>query len=382
MIFFKLLLGIKYKDYKIILLYRFHILILIINILAVAVELFSKRYDNVWIELFIVILLSINLWYLYRYQKLLFSAYMFLTILGVSLFYLIYINHFATMSIIFILLLPLTIMLFISIKHSILIEIVMLGIMGLLLYLEYYNNPNNPLFQNHQALFNLGYTALIIYFFGLLYHAYILRTFEELDASNRQKEMLLNEVHHRVKNNLNVIASIIGLQSNRLDGREKEELLKSKTRIESIALVHEMLYGCDNFENIDFYDYTHQLSRLLLSMYQQSSKIKIIINSNGIKLPLEIMIHLGIMTNELLTNSVKYAFNDADGEINITLSCENDKFKFIYCDNGAGVSSSDRLLKSKSLGIKLIQLSARQLNGELLLSSPKGLQYEVEFKNE
>jgi len=286
------------------------------------------------------------------------------------------------MSIIFILLLPLTIMIFIPIKHSIYIETIMLSIMGLLLYVEYLNNPSNPLLQNQQALFNLGYTALIIYSFGLLYHLYILRTFEELDATNRQKEVLLNEVHHRVKNNLNVIASIIGLQSNRLEGREKEELLKSKTRIESIALVHEMLYGCSDFENIDFYDYMHRLSRLLLSMYQEASKIKVTINSDKIKLPLEIMIHLGIMTNELLTNSVKYAFGDGGREINISLEFENDKFKFIYRDNGIGLPTLDKLLKSKSLGIRLVQLSAKQLGTEVLLSSQNGLQYEMEFKNE
>ena len=382
MFFPNFILTRKYKNHKIILFHRFHLAIIIINLLAIGVDLVFKRYTNAGIELLIVILLSFNLWLLYRYKKLVLSAYNFLTILGIALFYLIYINHFATMSIVFILLLPLTIMIFIPIKHSIAIEIVMLSIMGLLLYMEYNNNPANPLLQNQQALFNLGYTALIIYVFGLLYHAYILKTFEELDASNRQKEMLLKEVHHRVKNNLNVIASIVGLQSNRLEGKEKEELLKSKTRIESIAIVHEMLYGCDDFENIDFYDYMNRLSLLLLRMYKKSNKINLTINSAKIKLPLEVMIHLGIMTNELLTNSVKYAFADGEGEINILLEFKNDKFRFVYSDNGVGTSYPDRLLERKSLGMKLIYLSAKQLGAEVLLSSPRGLKYEVEFKNE
>ncbi len=227
---------------------------------------------------------------------------------------------------------------FLDIKHSdskvillyrfhviiILVNLIALIIdfMAILLYLEYLNNPSNPLVQNPQALFNLAYTTLIIFIFGLLYHFSIAKTFDELDSSNRQKEMLLSEVHHRVKNNLNVIASIIGLQANTLQESEKEQM------------------------------------------------------------SLEVMIQLGIIANELLTNSIKYAFENAKGIITIKLDHQNEKYHFIYSDNGIGSDNPQELLESKSLGIKLIHLAARQLSGSVTLTSPQGLHYKIEFKNE
>ena len=252
--------------------------------------------------------------------------------------------------------------------------------MALLLYIESLNNPGNPLIQNTQAMFNLTYTAVIIYIFGLLYHFSILRTFKELDAANHQKALLLKEVHHRVKNNLNVIASIIGLQENRLEGKEKEELLKSKSRIESIALVHEMLYRHENFESIDFKSYMHRLSDLILGMYASNKNISIHIESDIKDMPLNVMVQLGIMVNELLTNSIKYAFEKKEGEITIELKKDEEEYIFTYSDNGIGSESPEALLKSKSLGIKLIYLTAKQLKGTVQISSPQGLKYEIRFK--
>jgi two-component sensor histidine kinase len=233
--------------------------------------------------------------------------------------------------------------------------------------------------QNPQALFNLAYTAIIIFVFGLLYHFSIVKTFDELDASNRQKEMLLSEVHHRVKNNLNVIASIIGLQANSLHKDEKEQLLKSKFRIESMAIVHEMLYKSDDLENIDFYSYTKRLCDLQLGMSPKD--ITLNITASKEQMSLEVMLQLGIIINELLTNSIKYAFEGEKGTISIELQ-HNEKYKFTYSDNGVAHKNPQELLKSKSLGIKLIHLAARQLNATVRLTNQNGLHYEIEFENE
>jgi two-component sensor histidine kinase len=230
------------------------------------------------------------------------------------------------------------------------------------------------------ALFNLLYTLIIIYTFGLLYHLYILKTFKELDDSNRQKALLLKEVHHRVKNNLNVIASIIGLQENSLEGKAKEELTKSKSRIESIALVHEMLYRHEDFQNIDFKIYMQRLSTLLLSMYVEEHEIQVHIQSTIKTMPLNVMVQLGIMVNECVTNSIKYAFTSKKGDIHIRLEENEAMLLLTYMDNGLGHASPQRLLENPSLGIKLIHLTAKQLKGSLSISSPKGLKYEIRFQ--
>ena len=374
-------LDIKHSNSKVILLYRFHITIILVNLIALIIDFIAERYSNAIIESSVVFTLLINLWWLRLHSEVKKSAYIFLLIISTALFSIIFINHFATMSVVFVLLLPLTTLLFIRFKYSLLIEIALFIIMAILLYVEYINNPTNPLVQNPQALFNLAYTALIIFIFGLLYHFSIARTFDELDNSNRQKEMLLSEVHHRVKNNLNVIASIIGLQANSLQESEKEHLLKSKLRIESMAMVHEMLYKSDDLENIDFYTYIRRLCDLQLSMCSKSQKIHIDIISNNEQMSLEVMIQLGIIANELPTNSIKYAFENSKGTITIELRHQEDIYLFIYSDDGIGAIKPQELLKSKSLGIKLIHLAAKQLNGSVMLTSPQGLHYEIEFKN-
>lgn len=379
MVLANFLLDIKHTNHKITLLYRFHVVVIFVNLFAIAIDSFAQKYNNVFIELFVVIVLFLNLLYIKKEGKLQKAAYIFIVTISSTLFTLIYINHFATMSVVFILLLPLTTLLFLELKESLFMSIILFLTMALLLYFEYLNNPNNVLAQDATALFNLAYTAIIIYIFGLLYHFSILKTFNELDSSNHQKALLLQEVHHRVKNNLNVIASIIGLQESTLKGKEKEELLKSKSRIESIALVHEMLYRHENFENIDFKDYMNRLSNLLLGMYANDQNIQVHIQSDIKDMDLNLMVQLGIMINELVTNSIKYAFMENRGEINIKLQDNEDNYILTYSDNGIGHKSPETLLKSKSLGIRLINLTAKQLKGNVKISSPEGLKYEIGF---
>jgi len=365
---------------KTILLYRFHIITIIVNILATIIDISAKREYNALLEISVSVLLFLNLWLLHKIRHLQIASILFIIIVSVDLFTQIWLSHFGTMSVIFVLLLPLTAMLFIPIRYVFIIEILMIIVISLMLYLEYLYNPTNPIIQNPKALFHLGYAAAIIYVFGLLYHFSILKTFHELDESNKQKALLLKEVYHRVKNNLNVIASIIGLQTASLKEKEKEQLLKSKVRIESIAMVHEMLYRSNDLENIDFEAYVKRLSNLLLRMYGCQEKINVNIHTDIASLPLETMVQMGIMINELITNSVKYAFDkNCYGEILMTLKAYGDNYEFIYQDNGRGIEELEKVKEKNSLGIKLITLTAKQLRGEILIESKRGLKYTIRF---
>jgi two-component sensor histidine kinase len=380
LIFTNLLLDIKHSNPKIVLLYRFHIVVILVNLFAIFIDIANDRYWNSLVEAIAIIFLFFNLVFLYRSHKLKLVAYIFVFTISTALLTLIYINHFASMSIVFILLMPLTTLLFLNLKESLYFSLLLVGTMAILLYFEYLNNSENIIAHNPKALFNLAYTAIIIYVVGLLYHFSILKTFDELDASNHQKAILLKEVHHRVKNNLNIIASIMGLHESTLSGKEREELLKSKSRIEAIALVHEMLYRDDKLESIDFNAYMKRLTNLLLGMYAGEQEITVDIKSNNIKMSLPVMVQLGIMINELFTNSIKYAFLNNRGNISIELQYHSNEYILIYSDDGKGYLFLDELLKSKSLGIRLIHLTAKQLKGSVEVLNEEGLKYKIRFK--
>jgi len=370
----------RFEEHKAVLLARFYVTVIVVNAIAMVIDLSAGRKVNALIEAASFVLLSAGLWRFHATGRLHAAAYYFFTVVAAALLGLIWFNHFATLSVVFVLLLPLTILLFVRLRIALLVEAAMVAVMALLLYLESLKNPDNPLVQNPHALFNLGYAAAIIFIFGLLYHFSIVKTFNELDEANRQKEMLLKEVHHRVKNNLNVVASIVGLQANTLSESQREHLLASKVRIESIAMVHEMLYRADDLEHIDFAAYMRRLAQLLLGM---SGRREITLDIRGeATLPLDVMVQLGIIANELLTNSLKYAFDEKGGAISIALEKAEGGYRFVYRDNGRGCEDPEALMEGHSLGLKLIRIAVRQLRGEMQVTGEGGMHYEIIFAKE
>lgn len=362
------------------LLTNFYFLVIAINLLAICFDVYLKHYNNSIIEAIVVVFLGLGLFYLHKTQNIKIGAYIFLITTSLALFTLIHVNHFATLSIVFVLLLPLTTLLFLELKETFFVMIVYVLTFAGLLYLEYLTNPQNPLISNANALFTLGYALIIIYLFGIFYHFFIMKTFGELDKANEQKTMLLGEVHHRVKNNLNVIASILGLQALNLSEKEKAPLTQTKTRIEAMGMVHEMLYKNEDAQHVDVKVYVENLSKLLLNLYDKKN-VHVKVDTNNINLPLQLMFQLGIITNELLTNSFKYAFPENSGSIHVELKSEDNKYIFTYKDSGNGVENMEQLSKSKSLGYKLITLGAKQLQGDLHVN-PKPLTYTLEFPHE
>jgi PAS domain S-box-containing protein len=206
---------------------------------------------------------------------------------------------------------------------------------------------------------------------------------KELKKSLNQKEILLKEVHHRVKNNMQIISSILNLQCNKIEeGKTKDILIDSKERIRSMSLVHENLYRSKDFDNINFPEYlVNILSNLSLTYKLNPQKIKIITDVENTIIPLEKSIPIGLIVNELITNAIKHAFkNQEKGEINISLKTDKNATSLLVIkDNGPGVKEFKNL--KKNVGLEIVESLSDQLDAKLVINTKNGMSYHFEIKN-
>jgi two-component sensor histidine kinase len=199
-----------------------------------------------------------------------------------------------------------------------------------------------------------------------------------------EKETLLKEVHHRVKNNLQTVSSLLSLQSRNVEEARMKTLLKStQNRVISMAMVHEMLYMRNDITQIEYKSYVQELSEYLIrSIKGLDSKVQLKIDIPDIKLGIDTAIPLGLLINEAVTNALKYGFTDEEeGEIYIVLKKELDKqYVLNIGDNGKGFPETITYKNSKSLGLKLIHNLTRQLKGTIQRdASKKGTNYIIRF---
>ncbi len=209
------------------------------------------------------------------------------------------------------------------------------------------------------------------------------RTVEQLQHSLEEKETLLKEIHHRVKNNLQIISSLLRMQSRRAQDQGTMILFQeSQNRVQSMALIHEHLYQSPELSQIDFGQYIHSLTNNLLRSYGMSQKtIALKIETNGIKLSLDTAIPCGLLINELVSNSLKYAFpNDKSGEIIIRLMPETDKtITLTVGDSGIGIPETLDWQNTNSLGLRIVHNLTKQLKGNILLEGDRGTTFHITF---
>jgi two-component sensor histidine kinase len=212
---------------------------------------------------------------------------------------------------------------------------------------------------------------------------------EKIKSSLREKEVLLKEIHHRVKNNMQVISSLLNLQSEQIKDKYYIDMFKeSRNRIRSMALVHEKLYQSKNLANIDSSDYIKSLISDLFTFYNISrGHISAKIDVQNVNLSIDTAIPCGLIINELVSNSLKYAFPEGrDGEIKITFNEildeeGNSEYELVVSDNGAGIPESIDIRKTSSLGLKLVvNLVEHQLQGKLRLDRTNGTKFHIRFK--
>ncbi len=365
-----------------ILLYGFHFSFILVFSLSIIPDYFMETSLSLIIDLVATILTFFS-YYQLHYKKREFVAKILITILTiVPVFSLIYVNHSSNFDIVYVALLPLVSFYLYTLKEALLINMLIYILIGSLFYYIYITDATDIIMHNPFALINVFFATIFVMFFGLFYQLGVEETLKKLKVSNTQKDMLLKEVHHRVKNNLNVTASMLGLQAMQESDEIKLHLLKSKSRIEAISTVHEMLYKHDNFQEINFYEYVVRLENLLLSMFEVKNThvFKVDIDKD-IHLHLDTMIQFGLMIHEMIINTIKYAYNKETLEVYISLIEREDEFIFIYKDNGEDREAIDKLDTNKGLGSKLIDLSIKQLDGNLRKYYNNGIHYEVRFKN-
>ncbi len=207
---------------------------------------------------------------------------------------------------------------------------------------------------------------------------------EQLDRSLEEKDTLLAEIHHRVKNNLAIVSSLIEMHNNEHDPAIQETLKELQSRIKSIALVHEKLYQSDSFGGIDLAEYINGLVDLVTkSMKNQDKEISIEREFHSIRFGLTHAVTFGLICNELISNAFKHAFNDQkEGVIRLVLRKEGDKGIFSVMDNGTGLPEDFDIKNQGTLGMTLVDNLARQLKGELSINSGDWTEFKVSFQVE
>ncbi len=197
------------------------------------------------------------------------------------------------------------------------------------------------------------------------------------------KEVLLKEVHHRVKNNLQVISSLLNLQSSQIEDEKTVDLLReSQNRVRSMALIHEKLYQSSDLARVDFQGYLHSLVNSLMQTYRvYSEQVVIDVKSEELAFSIDTAIPCGLIVNELVSNSLKYAFAKGNpGKIEVI--CENirgSQYRLTIRDNGTGLPEGFDVESSSSLGLKLVTSLVRQINGELIVQNKQGACFVIEF---
>lgn len=209
------------------------------------------------------------------------------------------------------------------------------------------------------------------------------RAEEQIKASLREKEVLLKEIHHRVKNNLQVTSSLLKLQSGYIqDAKARELFAESQNRIRSMALVHEKLYQSSDLSRINFSDYVRSLANLLFRSFGEAAgRIALRIGGENIHLSVETAVPCGLIINELLSNALKHAFpGGRKGEVTIDLLQEAPhRFSIRVRDTGVGLPPQLDFQRAETLGLQLVQTLVQQLDGELRVSSNSGAEFTLTF---
>jgi two-component sensor histidine kinase len=219
-----------------------------------------------------------------------------------------------------------------------------------------------------------------------------IETEQKILASMKEKEALLKEIHHRVKNNLQIVSSLLNLQASRFEDKNMIEAFReSQNRVRSMALIHEKLYRSNNLARIRFDEYIKELGQFLMRNYNDPARrIQLEVKADAVNLDIDSAIPCGLIINELVTNSIKHGFPTTPNtpsskaariSINLNLLPEH-QIQFSIADNGIGFPEDRDYQNSGSLGLQLVTSLTRQLGGEVAFKTNQGAQTKINFTSE
>lgn len=207
------------------------------------------------------------------------------------------------------------------------------------------------------------------------------RTEEQVRASLREKEVLLKEIHHRVKNNLQIVSTLLDLQSGHTaDSQALEMFRESRERVKSMALIHERLYRSQDMARVYFAEYVRQLAGDLYRSYRVSDDIRLELDVDIPPLSIDIAIPCGLLLNELMSNCFKHAFKDArKGYVRVSLNRIEEANVLVVADSGVGFPADTDFRNTASFGLQLVNTLVAQLNGKMELTTERGTTVTVRF---
>lgn len=209
---------------------------------------------------------------------------------------------------------------------------------------------------------------------------------EQIKSALKEKETLLHEIHHRVKNNMNIVSSLLRLQANNIkDDKTKAILKDSQNRIYTMSAIHETIHGSKHLSEINLKTYLHKITNSIIQSFAaNSNKIKLKNEIEEIPISINQASPLGLVINELMSNSLKFAFPDErEGEISVSMKKLDKEFELIVKDNGIGMAEGLDWKNANSLGLKLVRnLVENQLDGSIDMESNNGTKFTVKFNIE
>ncbi len=365
------------NNYKTISLYGFIYMFVIIISAAALVDFAIGNDDDAAVESLAVFAMGGLIAFLRRTHDVATTALIVVWLSAAAVFTLVLVNDFHHNTHLFLFFAPFAFYLVLDrerlLRHT---PVYYMITVSLLVY-GYFYSANRSLFDDTDSLVALGVALAFDIAIGIFIYYAIQYSFDRLEASNDEKELLLREIHHRVKNNLNLISSILGLQNSSGDPEVRRLIARNRERIQSIATVHEMLYRHDSLDAIDCRDYIETITREILLANTEDQKITLRLRIDDVSLPLETMIYFGLMIQEMFVNSLKHAITD-EGVIRISLKAQGERLVFEYADDGRGCSD-EALGSRESLGSDLIRFAAKKLHADMRIETTPHVHYRLEF---
>ncbi|MEX2596847.1 MAG: tetratricopeptide repeat protein [Salibacteraceae bacterium] len=219
---------------------------------------------------------------------------------------------------------------------------------------------------------------------GVSYNSYRTKRRDSLkiEEKSKENELLLGEIHHRVKNNLQIVSSLLSLQMKSLEDESAKDAIKvGKERIKSIGVIHTMLYQHDNFSSLEMLDYTKNICNSLIDSFGTEHKKPMLrTDFDPVKLDVDTAIPIGLIISELVINSLKYAYETtAQPELSVSMQEKENQFFLEISDNGSGKAADIEKREAKSFGMRLVRSLTKQLNGTLQITEKNGLMFTMAF---